>query len=41
MGEHLTFENMILNVEYVCLKYTPVYTKWGLYYVIKFKELVI
>jgi len=34
MGEHLTFENMILNVEYVCLKYTPVYDRAGLYYVI-------
>jgi len=34
MDEHLTFEKMILNVEYVCLKYTPVYDRAGLYYVI-------
>jgi len=35
MGEHLTFENMELNVEYEYLKYRPVFDKWGLYYVIK------
>jgi len=26
---------MELNVEYECLKYRPVFAKWGLYYVIK------
>jgi len=35
MGDHLTFENMELNVEYECIKYRPVFAKWGLYYVIK------
>jgi len=39
MGEHLTFENMELNVEYECLKYRPVYAKWGLYYVIKVQKV--
>jgi len=35
MGDHLAFGNIKLNVEYECLKYRPVYAKWGLYYVIK------
>jgi len=39
MGDHLTFENMELNVEYECLKYRPVYAKWGLYYVIKVQRV--
>jgi len=41
MGEHLTFENMELNVEYECLKYRPVFAKWGLYYGIEVQKLVI
>jgi len=39
MGKHLTFKNMELNVEYECLKYRPVYAKWGLYYVIKVQKV--
>jgi len=33
MGEHLTFENMEINTEYECVKYRPVFAKWGIYYV--------
>jgi len=39
MGEHLTFENMELNVEYECLKFRSVYAKWGLFYVIKVQKV--
>jgi len=39
MGEHLTFENMELNTEYECVKYRPVFAKWGIYYVIKVKKV--
>jgi len=39
MGEHLTFENTELNVEYECLKYRPVFAKWGLYFVIKVQNV--
>jgi len=39
MGEHLTFENMEKNVEYECVKYTPVFAKWGLYYCIKVQKV--
>jgi len=39
MADHLTFENMELNVEYECLKYRPVFAKWGLYYVIKVQRV--
>jgi len=39
MGDHLTFEIMELNFDYECLKYRPVYAKWGLYYVIKIQKV--
>jgi len=39
MGDHLTFENMELNVEYECIKYRPVYARHGLYYVIKVQKV--
>jgi len=39
MGEHLTFENMELNVEYKCIKYRHVFARHGLYYVIKVKKV--
>jgi len=29
MGDHLTFDNMELNTEYECVKYRPVFAKWG------------
>jgi len=39
MSDHLTFDNMELNVEYECVKYRPVFAKWGIYYVIKVKKV--
>jgi len=39
MGDHLTFDNMELNFEYECLKYRPVFAKWGLNYVIKVQKV--
>jgi len=39
MGEHLTFDDMELNVEYECLKYRPVFARHGLYYVIKVQKV--
>jgi len=39
MGDHLTFENMELNVEYECIKYRPVFARHGLYYVIKVQKV--
>jgi len=32
-------ENMELNTEYECVKYRPVFAKWGLYYVIKVQKV--
>jgi len=39
MGEHLTFDNMELNVEYECVKYRPVFAKWCIYYAIKVQKV--
>jgi len=39
MDEHLTFDNMEIYVEYECVKYTPIFAKWGLYYVIKVRKV--
>jgi len=39
VDEHLTFDNMEMYVEYECVKYTPIFAKWGLYYVIKVRKV--
>jgi len=41
MSDHLTFENMELNVEYECIKYRAVFAKWDYIMLLKFKKLVI
>jgi len=38
MGDHLTFENMELGVEYECIKYRPVFAQCGLYYCTKVQK---
>jgi len=39
MDEHQTFDNMQMYVEYECIKYTPIFAKHGLYYVIKVRKV--
>jgi len=39
MDEHLTFNNMEMYVEYECVKYTPIFEKCGLYYVIRVRKV--
>jgi len=37
--EHLTFDNMEMNVDYQCLMYRPLYGSCGYYYVIEVKKI--
>jgi len=39
MDEHLTFDNMEMYVEYECIKYTPIFARSGLYYVIRVRKV--
>jgi len=40
MDEHLNFENMEMYIEYECIKYTPIFAKCGLYYVIRVRKVI-
>jgi len=39
MEEHLTFDNMEMNVDYHCILYRPLYGSCGYYYVIEVKKI--
>jgi len=39
MEEHLTFDNMEMNTDYLCIMYRPLYGSCGYYYVIEVKKI--